>query len=301
MIKNINIPKEKVRHFTETKRLKELFCLLIWLKMQHSNGVVFNITATQLRYRLGIGKVKAERLMKDIQEADNLLSLVGNTVYVLSWRDKSVKGRGKKIWCGEKCFKFRYDTERTYTLRDIYKQLNELLTLEQINARERKDGFLSQAERLGIHETRHAARCRAQFPVTLRTMSRSNGMSVSSTRNILKGLEQRGVVRKKPCEVYYHHISDPALFLGYQGVCHFTFIHGHWGYVIKPCEWHIMEREWSECYQHVIYHYRDRRNVAVNMMETDMACACNVVACGNASQAWKSKKLSSLRVFQDYE
>lgn len=52
----INVTIELLKTYSSSKSMKELLAVAIWIKMQHSNSVMWNVTEYKLRKGLHIGK-----------------------------------------------------------------------------------------------------------------------------------------------------------------------------------------------------------------------------------------------------
>ena len=60
----INVTIELLKAYSSSKSMKELLAVAIWIKMQHSNSVMWNVTEYKLRKGLHICKPKAERIIQ---------------------------------------------------------------------------------------------------------------------------------------------------------------------------------------------------------------------------------------------
>ena len=252
MQQNLNVPKQLVRRYAATKRRKELLCFAIWLKMKHENSVVFGMDDKQVRYQCRVGKAKAIRLLSDAMEDDELFEFFENGLKVKSFRDKTMKKNKKgRLYQSALCYKFPYRND--YSIRDLFNLINEFLVTDPINAQETDD----------------CCNCRdnnqrgAKAPLTQKALSKLTKMSVSSTRRILKGLEKKGVIKITPSvlfctlHVIEEDVEELAKRFGRRAV---TFYHGSLAYLVIPCSYSIVSRDWSERFRHVIYNYRSKNN-----------------------------------------
>lgn len=255
MQQNLNVPKQLLKRYADTKRSKELFALCIWFKMQHESSVVWNVNAKTLRYRLHVGKTKAERLYADAREDTGLFTFFEhrNAVRANSFRDKTDKeNRRGQTYHSDECYKF--PIKKDCKLREIYDLINEFLATDPINAQERNDCLSC---RVRSHRGANSS------TLTLSQLACNTRMSKSSTHLIMKRLQQKEVISKSPSRLYcvadLSEAEDIETSLQRAGRKTFSFTRNGLGYILVPCSYSIKSRAWSERFQHVIYGYK-RKN-----------------------------------------
>lgn len=254
MQQSLNVPKQLLRCYADTKRRKELFAFAVWLKMAHESSVAWNVNSKTLRYQLHIGKVKAERIYADARENTELFTFYEykNSVKANSFRDKTDKtNRRGQTYHSDTCYKF--PIKKDYKLREIYDLINEFLATDPINAQERNDCLSCRVRRNGANSS----------TLTLKQISCCTRMSKSSTHRIMKRLKSKDIVDKKPSKVFcaanLNEAEDIRSSLQRAGRKAFSFIRNGLGYIITPCSYSIKSREWSNRFQHVIYDYKRKR------------------------------------------
>lgn len=257
MQQNLNVPKQLLKRYADTKRSKELFAFAIWLKMAHESSVAWNINANTLRYQLHIGKTKAERLYADARENTELFTFYDykNAVRANSFRDKTGKtNRRGQTYHSDECYKF--PIKKDYKLREIYNLINEFLATDPINAQERNDCLSC---RVRNHRGANSS------TLTLRQLACNTRMSKSSTHLIMKRLQKKEVISKKPSRLYcvanLNEAEDIKTTLQRSGRKAFSFIRNGLGYILVPCSYSIKSRAWSERFKHVIYDYKRKNSI----------------------------------------
>lgn len=224
--------------------MKELLAVAIWMKMQHSNSVVWNVTASKLRKQLGIGKAKADRLIRDMKDSD-LFSVNGNIVVVSSFRDKTAKiTRKGTIYRGAMVCRFE---AREYSLKELYNLINEKLFEFQVCAAEYKD-CLKCSTKKGIGAKYHAITT-IQF-----------GMALNMGSGSVSRIKKRLVAERKIDSTYAQKHSfdmrnelerDRTLLR--TGKSKEDFIIGDLGFVVLPCSYSLKDLGVSESFKHLIY------------------------------------------------
>lgn len=252
----LNIDINLIKGYSGSKRRKELLALAIGCHLLRSNAVIFNFNRFYIRKHFSVGKVKAERLLQDAMD-DQLFTFTGENVSVGSFRDKSVKrDRRGNEYRSAFVHRFTYDTEKKYTLKELYNLVNDVLTIFPISAQEED----CLQHRGGLYNRFVPTLCDANSrTLTLRKFSQNNKMSVSSTSRILKRLVANGVLSKEPSRQYAvigsEHIAEIQDCLNHIGRKSFTFRHGSLTYIIVPCLYSIAKRDVGDSFHHKIYNF----------------------------------------------
>lgn len=253
----INIDINLLKRYTYNKRRKELFALAIWCHIKHTSASIRNFDRFYIRKNLHVGKIKAETLLEDAIE-DQLFTFKGDNVSVGSFRNKDIKyNRRGREYRSAFVYKFVFDKEHEYTLKELYNLINEIITLHPIVAKENKDCL----QQRGGHNNRCGLNiCDAiSRTLTLRKLSDNNNMSVSSTSRLMKKLVKDGKISKEPSRIYTaldsERKKDIAEVLNRLGRYSSSFEHGGLTYFIIPCAYSIADRKVSNSFMHLIYNY----------------------------------------------
>jgi len=268
----INIDINIIKWYARSKQMKELFALALGCHMIRTNGVIRNFDRFYIRKHFHIGKVKAERLYEDAK-TNWLFTFRNGYVSVGSFRNKDVKyNRKGQKYRSAFVYKFVYDTENNYTLKDLYNAINDILALYPITAKE--EDCLQQR---GGHDNRLVQNSYdAKFrTLTLKKLSQNVNMSVSSTSRIINRLVEDKKISKDPARQYAvigsEHEAEIKECLQRIGRMTVTFRHGTLTYIIVPCSYSVIDRNVTNSFRHKIYGYHSsngRSNISINENES---------------------------------
>ena len=239
---NINITIELLRRYSSTKRMKELLAVAIWMKMRHSNSVMWNLTAYRLRKSLCIGKAKADRIMSDINESD-LFSVSGNIIKVASFRDNCLKWtkKGKQYRGAMVC---KFPVKDNYTLKELYNLINERLFELPLCAAEHKDCLLDNSGAKGNAVTIK------EFKAIVKM---GHGSIVRLKRRLIhKGIISSTSTKRVACIHYKNesHLKNILRSIGRIGV---TFSYRMFHYILSTCAYNVISRDTVKSFRHLIY------------------------------------------------
>lgn len=225
--------------------MKEILAVAIWIKMQHSNSVMWNVTEYRLRKELHIGKPKAERLIQDMKD-DDLFTVDGNKVIVRSFRDNTIKWTRKgHEYRGAMVCKFEV---KEYTLKELFNLINEKLFEFQICAAEHKDCCLKAPEGEKVGAKGKAITIK-QFQKALNTSSSS--VSRIKKRLIVSGRIDSTISEKHSFDVRNKEEAERVLLRTKKSKA--DFIVGTLGFVVLACSYSIADRAVSDGFRHLIY------------------------------------------------
>lgn len=253
----INIDINLLKRYTYNKQRKELFALAIWCHIKHTSASIRNFDRFFLRKNLHIGKAKAEKLIEEAMN-DQLFTFNGSSVSVGSFRNKNIKyNRKGREYRSAFVYKFYFDRNYEYTLKDLYNLINEIITLFPIAAKENKDCL---QQRGGLNNRCGQFYCDAfTRTLTLKKLSSNNNMSLSSTSRLMKKLVNTGKISKEPARIYTslgcEHNKEIADQLNRLGRHSSSFEHGGLTYFVVPCAYSIADRKVSNSFTHLIYNY----------------------------------------------
>lgn len=244
MMKHLNVTLELLGRFSSSKRIKELLAVAIWMKMQHNNSVVWNVSCSRLRKDLKVGATKAKRLIQDMKDCD-LFSVDGGIVTVSSFRDHTIKWTRKgHAYKGAMVCKFEV---REYSLKELYNLINEKLYEFQICAAEHKDCLLKERKN-SVSAKGHA--------ITTKQFGKALRMSAGSVSMIKKRLVAGGKINSTLAEKHSFDMRNGAetrRVLERTGKQKPDFTLGDWGFVVLSCRYTIVDRRVSNGFKHLVY------------------------------------------------
>lgn len=253
----INVTIELLKAYSSSKSMKELLALAIWFKMQHSNSVIWNVTTYKLRKGLRIGKVKAERLIRDMKESD-LFSVDGDKVVVSSFRDHTTKWTRKgKEYHGAMVCKFEV---KEYTMKELYNLINEKLFVYPICAAEHKDCCMKASD-----DEKVGAKGKA---ITIGQFQKAINMCSGSASKLKKKLIKEGKISSTIAEMHSFDVrneEETKRTLVRTGKKKADFIVGMLGFVVLACSYSITDRMVSDGFRHLIYGKQTEKVIQKNM------------------------------------
>lgn len=253
----LNISLDIIRNYAASKRRKELLAFAIYCHIVRVNAVLMDYTAYRLRKDLKIGKKKADRLLNDISQ-DELFTVEGNKIRAAALRDKTIKyNRNGYSYQGCMVVTLHIKADRNYTLKELYDWINEVLIESSICAKEKRDNSNKGGKTDHVMPNSNE--------LTLKSLSGSTRMSMSSTRNILKRLIAEGKLNKKPSAFFATADNRCRESMTYAlqraGRSVFTFFYKNVWYIVMPCSYSIADRSISENFKHKIHGYH--KNVRI--------------------------------------
>ena len=247
----INITIELLKAYSSSKSMKELLAVAIWIKMQHSNSVMWNVTEYRLRKELHIGKPKAERLIQDMKD-DSLFSVDGNKVVVSSFRDNTIKWTRKgREFRGAMICKFEV---KEYTLKELFNLINEKLFEFEICAAEHKDCCMKAPEGEKVGAKGKAITIK-QFQKALNTRIKK--------RLIASGRIDSTLAEKHSFDIRNEEETKRTLLRTRKTKA--DFIIGTLGFVVLACSYSIADRAVSDGFRHLIYGKQSEKVVQRDM------------------------------------
>lgn len=241
----INVTLELLNKFSSSKRMKEILAVAIWMKMLHSNSVIWGLTSYRLRRELRIGKTKAGKLIKLMRETD-LFAVDGNMVKVSSFRDKTVKLTKKgQAYRGAMVCRFEV---REYSLRELYNLINEKLFEFQVCAAGHKDCLKGSKKTKNV-----GAKCHA---ITTMQFKRALNMGVGSVCRIKKRLVSGQKINSTYAEKHSFDMRNEEernRTLLRTGKTKEDFTIGDLGFVVLPCSYSLQDAGVAESFKHLIY------------------------------------------------
>lgn len=207
---------------------------------------MWGVTVTRLRKELRIGKVKAERLIRDMK-GDNLFTVTGDKVVVSSFRDNTIKKTKKgKVYRGAMVCKFEV---KNYTLKELYNLINEKLFEFQICAAEHKNCCMKapKGETVGVS---------VNNAITIKQFQKALNMGSGSIGRIKKKLISEGRISSTLAEKHSFDIrneEEKKRTLTRTRKQKADFVIGALGFVVLACSYSIADRAVSDSFRHLIY------------------------------------------------
>lgn len=250
---NVNVWLEIIKRYSVNKEHKELLAVAVMFHLWRSNGVVWNVTYRNLMSWLHIGKPKAKRIIRQMQEDKFLFSCNGSKISARSFRDKTRKKTRKgRNWSGAICACFK--ANREYTLKSLYNIINDILTLSCIKATVGKT----------ISSINDPVHPRAFL--TCRSLAKVIGMGRSSVVRITNRLKEESTIIKDPGRNFLvlnmEHAKEIECALHYLGYRTISFQKGSYAYIVVPCGYAINDPEAYRSIRHKIYGWKSKQGIS---------------------------------------
>ena len=199
-----------------------------------------------------VAYAKAKRLLHDAKNDDLFTySVEFNQLRVNTFKDKTVKtARNGLKYTSDYCYKLE---KKHYSIAELYRQINEILVEHAINAVDR-DNFPQGG---------NGSRCGSNQALTQKKLGNIAGISRQSVQRLTKRLADNGTIRKTRAtmkmvisKVNEYTLSAWQKLTGLKRII--LNPHDGSGWIVKPCEYSILNRSVTDRFQHVIYDHRSR-------------------------------------------
>lgn len=275
-MRRINIPTELIKKYKGSKQSLELLAFAVCIKMLHTNSVLTNATLNKIAALFHVSKKKAMRLLEQAK-SDELFDYNPTTksIRIKSFKSKDIKQANTKRlleYYSDYCFSPSIESGCVlkkngkpveYKLQEVYNLLREALIANAINSDERNESVVTNV-------------CvQKRTALTQQKLSNIAGMKRTSLRNALKRMKQSGRIAVTSavamCVISSVNADSVAEWRELTG--RKNFIHNpidNSGWIIKPCEYSITDRSYTECFRHVIYNHQKRLKGSVKSAFEDV-------------------------------
>lgn len=264
-MRRINIPIELIKKYKGSKQSLELFAFAVCIKMLHTNSVLTNASLNKIAAIFHVSKKKAMRLLEQVK-SDELFDYNSSTktIRIKSFRSKDVKQANTKRlveYFSDYCFSpsisngcvLEKDGKPVeYKLQAVYNLLREALIANAINSDDRNDSIKGKS-------------VRKHTELTQQKLANIAGMKRTSCRNALKRMKQAGKITISMayavCVISSVNAQSIGEWRDSSGKKNFIYNKiDNSGWIIKPSEYSISDRTFTDCFRHVIYNHKDRVN-----------------------------------------
>ena len=236
----------------------------IMIKRSYQNSVLYNLKVTNIMKFFGVSHKKARKLIEAFKESELFIyNPVKNCVFAKSFKSKTEKFYGhrkKYVAFADYCRKMQL--EDNIKLREVVRELRNILAICEINAVERaKDNLIVE----GKNNKYHVTKPERMMAIPQAKLGYTMGVSRSSASRYIKRLGNEGRVGKSgivaeciiPClntdtEREYRENHPDQKFI----VWHDPLMGNYSGWVIYGNTYHLLTRNDSELFKHVIHNYR---------------------------------------------
>lgn len=268
--KFINVPCQLLQEVQRDSMQRSLLALSVAIKCWSPSSVYICHSVKQMRRDFNIGKQRAEKLLKGVgasplflvsRTQDNALCITARC-YRHHYAHRVQYGNHKptsamtvaKVTCRER---------QSLRLQDIDQELKELLTLMIINAKNRKDEFITKHPTAGVPS--HAARF-----LSVNGLAKLSGCSDRTIIRRTHHLEQERqiAVRRYPLIRVCDNIYHAPLSVTQDLICI-----GALGFRRPINDYELLQWDMRKRFQHILFGHRKRlqhRHTTVVMSQTDL-------------------------------
>ena len=264
-MRRINIPTELIKKYKGSKQSLELFAFAVCIKMLHTNSVLTNASLNKIAAVFHISKKKAMRLLEQAK-SDDLFDYnpTTKTIRIKSFKSDELKQANTKRlqeYFSDYCFSphismgcvLKVDGKPVeYKLQTVYNALREALIANAINSDDRNNSTKGQGVR------KHSE-------LTQQKLANIAGMKRTSCRNALKRMKQAGKIAVTSaiamCVISSVNAQSVQEWREKSGSKNFIYNpNNNSGWIVKPSEYSISDRTFTNCFRHVIYDHKKRVN-----------------------------------------
>lgn len=264
-MRRINIPTELIKKYKGSKQSLELFAFAVCVKMLHTNSVFTNASLNKIAATFHVSKKKAMRLLEQAK-SDDLFDYNPTTksIRIKSFRSNELKQANTKRlqeYFSDYCFSphismgcvLKVDGKPVeYKLQTVYNALREALIANAINSDDRNDSTKGKGVR------KHSE-------LTQQKLANIAGMKRTSCRNALKRMKQAGriVITSAIAMCVISSVNAQSVQEWREKSGRKNFIYNpndNSGWIVKPSEYSISDRTFTDCFRHVIYDHKKRVN-----------------------------------------
>lgn len=262
-MRRINIPTELIKKYKGSKQQLELFAFAVCVKMLHTNSVFTNASLNKIAAVLHVSKRKAMQLL-EMAKSDDLFDYnpTAKTIRIKSFKSNEMKQANTKRlqeYCSDYCFSphismgsvlIKDGKPVEYKLQAVCNILREALIANAINSDDRNKSIRES----GV---------RKHTELTQQKLANIAGMKRTSLRNALKRMKQAGRIAVTTavamCVIPSVNAQSVQEWREKSGRMNFIYNpNDNSGWIVKPSEYSISDRDYTDCFRHVIYTHKKR-------------------------------------------
>ena len=262
-MRRINIPTELIKKYKGSKQQLELFAFAVCIKMLHTNSVLTNASLNKIAATFHVSKRKAMQLLEQAK-SDDLFDYnpTAKTIRIKSFKSNEMKQANTKRlqeYCSDYCFSphismgsalIKDGKPVEYKLQAVCNILREALIANAINSDDRNKS------------TRESG-VRKHTELTQQKLANIAGMKRTSLRNALKRMKQAGRIAVTTavamCVISSVNAQSVQEWREKSGRNNFIYNpNDNSGRIVKPSEYSISDRDYTDCFRHVIYTHKKR-------------------------------------------
>lgn len=241
----VNVPIRLYKKYKGSKEDKEALAFAICVKLVYGDSVLRDLSVKKMVSIFHMSTYRAKRIINNLNNYPELFKIVGSRVFVLSFKDKTIKENRKgQKYISDYCKKV---SKGFNNFEEIYQSIAKTLVAYAINSGERK-----------LLSTNFSFSKKCSVEITQKNLSNVSGISRSQVSRLTNKMKKNGEICKENAQIKLAiscvndtTISEYRAKNGRKRILINT--NDNSAYTIIPCRYSINKRELTDSFQHVIY------------------------------------------------
>lgn len=241
----VNVPIRLYKKYKGSKEDKEALAFAICVKLVYGDSVLRDLSVKKLVSIFHMSTYRAKRIINNLNNYPELFKIVGSRVFVLSFKDKTIKENRKgQKYISDYCKKV---SKGFNNFEEIYQSIAKTLVAYAINSGERK-----------LLSTNFSKTKKCSVEITQRNLSNVSGISRSQVSRVTNKMKKNGEICKENAQIKLaiSCVNDTTIseYRAKNGRKRIIINpKDNSAYTIIPCRYSINKRELTDSFQHVIY------------------------------------------------
>ena len=239
----VNVPIRLYKKYKGSKEDKEALAFAICVKLVYGDSILRDLSVKKMVSIFHMSTYRAKRIINNLNNYPELFNIVGNRVFVLSFKDKTIKENRKgQKYISDYCKKV---SKGFNNFEEIYQSIAKTLVAYAINSGERK-----------LLSTNFSKKCSVE--ITQKNLSNVSGISRSQVSRLTNKMKKNGEICKENAQIKLaiSCVNDTTMseYKAKNGRKRLLInTNDNSAYTITPCRYSINKRELTDSFQHVIY------------------------------------------------
>ena len=242
----VNVPIRLYKKYKGSKEDKEALAFAICVKLVYGDSVLRDLSVKKMVSIFHMSTYRAKRIINNLNNYPELFNIVGNRVFVLSFKDKTIKENRKgQKYISDYCKKV---SKGFNNFEEIYQSIAKTLVAYAINSGERK--------LLSTNFSNFSNKCSVE--ITQQNLSNVSGISRSQVSRVTNKMKKNGEICKENAQIKLaiSCVNDTTIseYRAKNGRKRIIINpNDNSAYTIIPCRYSINKRDLTDSFKHVIY------------------------------------------------
>lgn len=241
----VNVPMRLYKKYKGSKEDKEALAFAICVKLVYGDSVLRDLSVKKMVSIFHMSTYRAKRIINNLNNYPELFKIVGSRVFVLSFKDKTIKENRKgQKYTSDYCKKV---SKGFNNFEEIYQSIAKTLVAYAINSGERK-----------LLSTNFSFSKKCSVEITQKNLSNVSGISRSQVSRLTNKMKKNGEICKENAQIKLaiSCVNDTTMseYRAKNGRKRIIInTKDNSAYTIIPCRYSINKRDLTDSFQHVIY------------------------------------------------